>query len=552
MNPSRRGTRPPLLSRIAVRILAFNLLLVFLPVAAFLYLDTYERQLLASLEHALVQQGRVLAAALSGHGELGGEAAVDVLRELRQQHEARLRVVGPDGRLLADSSRLQTAAEPSGPLFRRGSAEAATDDPLLRPLYRLASFPIRLYRRLFAPPEPPYGSGDFYSNSGTLLGPEVREALAGRYGAATRISAGGQRSVTLYSALPVRAGGRVVGAVLVSQSTFRILQDLYELRLQAFVIFLVSLAAAVLLSLVAATTISAPLERLRRQAGEILDRRGRLRAHFRVPRRRDEIGALARALRELTGRLETHLDAAESFAADLSHELKNPLASIRAAAELVPQAGAPAEQARFLEMIQREVARLENLLARVREIAWLDARLDEEESEEVDLLNLAERVALGLRMRGTGGPGIRILPATPGSTAVWVRAAPDRLAQVLENLFDNAVSFAPADSDVEVQVTRAEDEFVLAVQDRGPGIPPEHLKRVFDRFFSYRPDPPEPPAGRRTDGSRAEHPGLGLAIVKAIVERYGGRVRVENREGGGARFEMRLPAEERRTFTGPA
>jgi two-component system sensor histidine kinase ChvG len=541
VRPDRTARRPPLLSRIAVRLLAFNVLVVFLPVAAFLYLDTYERQLLRALEHALVQQARVLAAGLSGRGELDPRTAAAPLIELRRQQEARIRVLDFDGRVLADSSRLGPTAAPEEPTVRPGGYEAAEPEPLLRPMYRLASLPIRLYRRLFAPPEPPLEPGN-------VFGSEVREALAGRYGAATRISAGGQRSVTLYSAVPVWNGGRVVGAVLVSQSTYRILRDLYELRLQVFAIFLASLGAAVLLSLVASTTIAVPLERLRRQAGQILDRRGRLRSHFRVPRRRDEIGALARALRELTGRLEAHLAAAESFAADLSHELKNPLASIRAAAELVPQAGTPVEQARFLEMIQKEVARLESLLARVREIAWLDARLDEEEAEEVDLRELVEHVVESLRLRTPGGPAIRITPATspPGSVAWRVRAAPARLAQVLENLFDNAVGFTPAGSEVEAQVTCAGAEVVLRVEDRGPGIPPEHLHRVFDRFFSYRPEHLE------MEGVRYEHPGLGLAIVKAIVERYGGSVRAENREGGGARFEVRLPAKGHSSATAPA
>jgi two-component system sensor histidine kinase ChvG len=527
-----------------VRLLAFNLLLVFLPVAGFLYLDTYERQLLRSLEHALAQQARVLAACLSGRGPLAPANAAAPLRELRRQHEARFRIVDPEGRLLADSSRLghsQATPAPRESPAPAAPAAAPARDAASRSLYRLASFPIRLARRLFAPPEPPYESGEFYSGADTLRGEELATALAGGYGAATRISAGGQRSVTLYSAVPVLDRGAVAGAVLVSQSTYRILRDLYELRLRVFQIFLISVIAAVALSLLAGTTIARPLARLRRQAGEILDGRGRLRGLFRAPARRDEIGELARALRELTRRLEAQLGFGESFAADLSHELKNPLASIRAAAELAPAAG-PEERARFLGVIQQEVARLEALLGRLREIAWIDARLEEEPRERLDLAEMAARCVESLRLRRPALPGFRVLATTP----VTVRLAPHRLLQVLENLLDNAASFAPVGSEVEVTVARESPWAVLRVADRGPGIPPEHLMRIFDRFFSYRA---AADVGRAANAAaptdpRAEHPGLGLAIVKAIVEGYGGTVRAANREGGGgAVFEVRLPAE---------
>jgi two-component system sensor histidine kinase ChvG len=335
----------------------------------------------------------------------------------------------------------------------------------------------------------------------------------------------------------------VAGAVLVSQSTYRILRDLYELRLRIFEIFLISVAAAVVLSLVAGTTIVQPLTRLRRQAGQILDGRGRLRGHFRLPARRDEIGELARALRELTRRLEAQLAFGESFAADLSHELKNPLASIRAAAELI-QAAPAGERARFLGVIQQEVARLEALLARVREIAWIDARLEEEPRNRLDAAELAQRCVESLRLRRPELPAFRVAAPT-GASRPFVRLAPHRLLQVIENLLDNAASFAPPGSEVEVAARREGPWALLRVADRGPGIPPEHLRRIFDRFFSYRPAA----AGAKSEaapanapGPRLEHPGLGLAIVKSIVEGYGGTVLASNREGGGAVFEVRLPA----------
>ena len=195
-------------SRITVRLLAFNVLIVFLPVAALLYLDTYEQQLLRALEHALVQQGRILASALAGQNPLQADSAQKLLQQLEQRHEARLRILNPQGRLLADSSRLGPHRD------EVTEAEQNAEDVVpaeQRLLYRIATYPVRLYRRLFRPPEPPLESAGFYINTSILLGPEIQEALEGRYGAMTRISTGGQRSVTLYSAIPIRSGGSVLG-----------------------------------------------------------------------------------------------------------------------------------------------------------------------------------------------------------------------------------------------------------------------------------------------------------------------------------------------------
>jgi two-component system sensor histidine kinase ChvG len=533
-------------SRISVRLLAFNLLIVFLPVAALLYLDTYEQQLLRSLEHALVQQGRILAAALAGQNPLQPYGAQKFLQQLEQRHEARLRILDPQGRLLADSARLGPRSE------EITTAEQNTEDVIpaeQRPLYRIATYPVQVYRRLFYPPEPPLESAEFYINTDVLLGPEIQEALEGRYGAMTRISTGGQRSVTLYSAIPIRSEGTLVGAVLVSQSTYRILRDLYELRLEIFTVFLVSLAAAVALSLLASTTIAAPVRKLRRQAREILDHRGRLRGHIRFNRRRDEIGDLSRSLEEMTRKLQDHIEFVESFASDISHEFKNPLASIRSAGEMTAQAKSGEDRNRFLALIQKEVARMEHLLGAVREISLLDTRLEEEERVSVEVGQILKRIVEARRLRG----GSRIpVSISEHSGGISVTMAPERLAQVLENLLENALSFSPPDGEVRIDLFRDRDRGVIVFEDDGPGIPEQHLEKIFDRFFSYRNDD----APKASSDSTESHLGLGLAIVKAIVEGYGGSVNAENRavEGarlrgsrlggsgpGGSRFEVRLP-----------
>jgi two-component system sensor histidine kinase ChvG len=532
-------------SRITVRLLTFNVLLVFLPVAALLYLDTYERQLLRSLEHALVQQGRILASALSGNSPLQAEKAQRILRGLEQRHEARLRVVDAGGRLLADSSRLDAGADRPSATEQGGEEQdhAAASRPAgQRPLYRLATLPVQMYRRLLGPPAPPLESAEYYVGADRLLGPEIRDALRGRYGAATRISTGGQRSVTLYSAIPVRSGQSVVGAVLISQSTYRILQDLYELRLEIFTVFLLSLAVAVALSLLSSITIAAPVRRLRRQAQQILDHRGRLRGHMRFNRRRDEIGDLSRSLEEMTRKLEGHIQFVESFASDLSHELRNPLASIRSAAEMCAQAPDAGQRRRLMTLVQKEVARMLHLLGAVREVSLLDARLQEEERSSVEVGGVLGQVVEARRLRAAFSQRVEIVQGD----ALSVSMAPARLVQVLENLLDNALSFAC--TQVRIELYRDKDLAVILFEDDGPGIPQAHRQRIFDRFFSYRCE--AIPAG--SDDSEA-HLGLGLAIVKAIVEGYGGTVEAGGGGVAGNRLEgaclaVRLPAAGRNVF----
>jgi two-component system sensor histidine kinase ChvG len=531
-------------SRIAVRLLAFNFLIVFLPIAGLLYLDTYEKQLLRSLEHALVQQGRILASALSGENPLQADSARRILLELEQRQEARLRVLDQEGRLLADSSRLGPRSDQSG-LERPIAASRVPEEvnpgspsAQQRLLYRIAIYPVQLYRRVFSPPQPPLESAEFYVNTDTLLGSEILEALSGRYGAATRISTGGQRSVTLYSAIPVRSGESVVGAVLVSQSTYRILRDLYELRLEIFTVFLISLAAAVALSLLASTTIASPVRKLRRQAREILDHRGRLRGQFRFNRRRDEIGDLSRSLEEMTRKLRGHLDFVESFASDISHEFRNPLASIRSAAEMSARTDSREDRDRFLALIQKEVGRMQHLLGAVREISLLDAQLEDETRSSVEVGQILRQVVEARRLRGGLSRPMRLIE---NSGPLVVTMAPERLIQIFENLLENALSFA--DTEVRIELSRIRGYGIISFEDDGPGIPEQHLEKIFDRFFTYRPDENSSDAG----DSPGHHLGLGLAIVKAIAEGYGGRVEAGNGCPGdgqlkGARIEVRIPS----------
>lgn len=496
------------LSQIAVRLLLFNVLLVFLPMAGLFSLRTVERQLLDLQERSMVQQGRLAAAALAAEPSLRAEAAKGLVQRLSGRSEARIRVIDPMGSVVADSASRVSAPQPiEESEYRMPNIESRD-----RLLYRVGAWLWRVFN--VARGESSERPVSRSSTPDPSPRDVVRRALDGRYGASLRESAG-QRSLTLYSALPIRAGGEgeVIGAVLVSQSTSRILRALWRVRLNLVEVFALSLVVAIVLSLLMSATIARPLIRLRNEADDLLDHRGRLRGTFRGSKRADEIGDLTRALELLTARLERHLAFVESFSADVSHEFKNPLASIRTAAELLAHTDDPAQREQLATMIDKEVARLGRLLRGVREVSKVDAAVDTETAGPVDLHAIVAELWPDAKM-----------PAHP----VIVTASEDRLVQALRNVIENAVSFSPQ---VHVSVGQQNGFAVVHVEDEGPGIPPEHLERVFDRFFTFRPQ----------DDTRRDHDGLGLAIARAIVEAYGGTISASNRTPHGARFEVRLP-----------
>ena len=516
------------LSRIGRRLLAFNLLVVFLPVAGILYLDVYERELLQTQERGMVQQARLVAAALGSDDSVAGDEAMALLRRLGRRGDSRIRVYDVRGTLLADSLDVPVERQERNAAVDGRSSGGGVRQRLL---YRLGAWLVqarvagnRLAEVILTPaPEernPPVVR--------TETPPEVQAALRGRYGAATRPTPG-QRSLSLNSAVPLRSNGQVVGAVLVSQSTYRILGALYAVRLRVFQIVVASLLAAALITIVLSASIVRPLVRLRHAASVLGDGLSPVAVTFPGTARRDEIGDLARALEELTRRLDAHVRLLESFAADVAHEFKNPLASIRTAAEMLADAPRDSDRRRFAAMLNRDVDRLERLVSGVRELARIDAQLAHEDVAPVDVGALVHDIVSGLRLTTACPIELRV---TGPETSLPVVASHERLAQVLENLLGNACSFAPPGTAVTVLVGEVDGQCRIAVEDLGPGVPTEHLGRIFDRFFTYRP--------AETPGRR-DHAGLGLAIARAIAEGYGGSITAANRPDGGARFEVRLP-----------
>lgn len=541
--------KPLIRGPVALRLFLFNSLLIFVPVAGFLSFKAYETALLEKLEHALVQEARVLAAWLS-EGPVTGPRAHGVVARLEKRHTSRIRIIGADQRLLADSSSpdilpqapqekmavttgldrsayTEEAYPPDTQETGSSTAPAATRiaqrDPQTTLIYRILSIPVRLWRSWFQAPRPPLNVVDWYSGRDLMDGPEVLAALEGRYGAMTRVSGGGQSSVTLYSAVPILGPEGPIGVVLVSQSSWRILGDLYALRLDVGKIFLYSLAIAILVSILMALTISRPLALLERQARQ-LDVSPQPMATFTGSGRNDETDTLARALNELVSRLGERIGWASRFAADTSHELRNPIAGIQAQAELLGEHRDPDIRLRA-QTIASACERMNATIRGLRALALL---------EKTD--GILEGPDLAAAVRDCAehcGRGRIDLSIDPGIDHSVIHSSRNFIEMALSNLIDNALSFSPPESRISVLLARQHSKLILSVQNSGPGIPENKRESVFERFRSERHDDVE-----------HRHSGLGLAIVRAVAEQAGGRAWAANlpeREGPGVTISMEFP-----------
>jgi two-component system sensor histidine kinase ChvG len=499
---------PRFLARISLRLMLFNILVVFLPIAGVLFLGSYEKTMEQMQIESMERQAWLVLSATQD-----GRDVAPILHQLRPS-DGRIRIVAPDGRVLADSGPLTDTMPGETPAQRNW-------------LYRLgaAIVPNGLRRRIR--PTPPLASSDDYERSPILRGPEVQNALVGTISSEKRMASDPDHTVTLYLGMPVYKNHEVTSVIVVSQTTDEIRAAIHKGRLAIFRVFLISFVVAMVLTMLVSTTIVQPIRQLRKDAHEILDASGRLRGRFKGSKKRDEIGDLARSLERLSRRLEERQKETESFASDISHEFKNPLASIRAAVEMLGETSSADDRTRFVRIAESEIARMERLLSQVRDLTRLDRTIAVEEKTEVDVAALLREVVAAFAMRERGRVTFEVDVAEP----LTVNASRDRLVQLFSNLIENADSFAPHDTSIDITGRKIENRVVVSVADRGFGIPPENMSRIFDRFFTWRP---EETSGR--------HAGLGLAIVRAIVGAYGGTVTAANRPDGGAVFEVRLPA----------
>lgn len=533
---------------ISIQISIFLLILIFIPIASMMALHTYENQQLSMMESSNVQQGRLVAASLFCTEKISSDEAVALLKNMDGNFDARIRVLDKSGALIADSSTVENDFENENSQTAQTqlsvremnydsavnkNSEKSNSDASENFIYRLLSIPVRIYRSYFKRPYAlKYDSAEFYINKNIYDGEEVLAALEGRYGSATRISYGGQRSVTLYSALPVyNSLKEVCGVVLVSKSTYKILLNLYELRLDLGKIFLWSLGALFLIALFLNFRISYPLKKLSRQTVECADKKGTVRFEdFTGKKRRDEIGQLSRSFSELVKKLNKRIHFADAFSADISHEFKNPLAAIRNCADILGNPKIPENQKEeFRQAISEEVSRLEQLLNGIRTISKLDA--SEEENEFYLPVNVCLENTLNRLKKSY--PQTRIdFNSSEKTSGVKLNLAEEPFVRMVENFVDNAASFGDRiiiSSDVtENKKTKF---YSLSVEDNGKGIEPEEIEKIFNRFYS-----------NRTDSEKQNHSGLGLSIVKAVVENSEGKILVEKSTVlGGAKFTVLFP-----------
>ena len=548
-------------SSLTRRIVFLNITGLLALVMGILYLSQFRAGLIEARVQSMRVQGEIIAAAIAAQSSIetntisvsperlmelpagqsygpadDGLSVIDfsinpervgpLLQRLVSPTRTRARVYDRDGSLLVDTRRFDRADD----VFRADLPPIDAQQPKFfeRAWIALRSWlgrgDLPLYREL------PDGKGY----------PEVALALAGNSPSIVRVNDRGEVIVSV--SVPVKRSNVVRGALLFSTQRGDIDHMVEAERTAVFKVFLVAAGVMVVLSVFLAGTIADPVRRLAAGADSV---RRRIRSRVEIPdftHRRDEIGHLSGALREMTNALYTRIEAIESFAADLAHELKNPLTSLRSAVETLPLAKTEHSRARLLAVIEHDVRRLDRLISDVSDASRLDAELQRQEAAPVDLVRLLNTVlTIANEVRGENNVSVT-LTCEGDARTLTVPGHDSRLAQVFNNLIDNARSFSPEGGTVRIACRRRRDQVTIVVDDDGPGIRPDALEKIFARFYTDRPEQ-----------GFGQNSGLGLSISRQIVEAHGGRIRAENRvglaAGGigeptilGARFVIRLPA----------
>lgn len=553
-------------SSLTRRILFLNLAGLLVLVFGILYLNQFREGLIDARVESLLTQGEIIAGAIAGSatvetnsitidpekllelqaGEsiapnsldenldfpINPERVAPVLRRLISPTRTRARIYDGEANLILDSRYLYS----SGQVLRYDLPPVAPEEEGLFGSVGNVVNRMLQQRNLPTYREEPGGDGSIY--------PEVVNALTGGRGAVVRVTDQGELIVSV--AVPVQRFRAVLGVLLLSTQAGDIDKIVHAERLAIVRIFAVAATVSIVLSLLLASTIGNPLRRL--SAAAVRVKRG-ARAREEIPDfsdRQDEIGNLSVALRDMTNALYDRMDAIERFAADVSHELKNPLTSLRSAVETLPLARTPENKERLLEIIQHDVRRLDRLISDISDASRLDAELARQDASRVDMVKLlTELVELARHAHANAKPvridlSVKLEPSQ--RNAAIVHGHDLRLGQVVTNLIENARSFVPEqDGRILVTIDRKGDWYRITVEDNGPGIQAEDIDRIFERFYTDRP------AGE----DFGQNSGLGLSISRQIVEVHGGSLTAENMrdaEDGpikGARFLIRLPAEHR-------
>ncbi|WP_434711731.1 stimulus-sensing domain-containing protein [Rhizobium sp. YTUHZ045] len=549
-------------SSLTRRILFFNLVALVVLVGGILYLNQFREGLIDARAESLLTQGEIIAGAVSASASvdtnsitidpqkllelqagqsitpvpndedlefpIDPEKVAPVLRRLISPTRTRARIFDADANLLLDSRHLYSRGQVLRFDLPPVEEEKQTWSDWFATLFNKALQPgnLPLYK------EAPGGDGSIY--------PEVMNALTGVRGAVVRTTEKGELIVSV--AVPIQRFRAVLGVLLLSTQAGDIDNIVHAERLAIMRVFGVATLVNVLLSLVLSSTIANPLRRL--SAAAIRVRRG-AKTREQIPdfsARQDEIGNLSIALREMTTALYDRIDAIESFAADVSHELKNPLTSLRSAVETLPLAKSEDSKKRLLDVIQHDVRRLDRLISDISDASRLDAELARVDAASIDMeVLLRDLIDVSRQIRGSKKQ-VQIdyvVERKPNIKTRFVVNGHDlRIGQIVTNLIENARSFVPEkDGKIIVRLMRTRSRCVTTIEDNGPGIQAENIDRIFERFYTDRPE---------SEGF-GQNSGLGLSISRQIAEAHGGSLRAENitdAETGqvlGARFILALP-----------
>ena len=507
---------------LASRILAVNVFAILALTGSIFYLDSFRERLIEQ-RRAEMRNAAVLIAGFMA--EASPRRLPAIAARYGRIGAARLRVYGRDGAPIADSWRA------TGPTFE---LRDPADDPFRREVARFLDRVIEAagsFPHLSAYAEPAVDRASAWPEvaAASTTG-VVRDTMrAAPDGIVVISTAAPLPAASAGVPFPAGSGGPPFAAVQLTRDSRDITSLVRQERAAVFYVFLFVLAASLLLSTYLASTIVRPLRRLAEAALRV--RLGRAR-DVTVPRfnqRRDEIGQLARALSDMTLTLRDRIDATEAFAADVAHEIKNPLASLSSAVDTFGRVSDPGLQAQLLDVIRADVGRIDRLITDIADASRLDAELSRSRFEPLDLAAEVGRLVAGYATAGLPR-GVTVAFAGGGPARVWGDAG--RLAQVARNLIDNAASFAPPGGVVAVAVARRGRDVVLTVDDDGPGVPADNRDDIFRRFYSERP----------ANEDFGRHSGLGLAIARTIVDAHDGTIAVEDRPTGGARFVVTLAA----------
>lgn len=538
--PAQPDFRHKRLSPLTRRILAVNMMPILVLVVGLLYLDEYRATLVDQALESLHTQGQMFAAALaegavfedafeSGPDDeppIDLDVARNMVRRLAAPADIRARLFSHEGFLLADS---RTLYGPSGEI----EVEELQPPKPKADFARFVRKAIDRFKKAFDQESrlPRYRESHPQSVRDYV---EALEALDGNASEMVRLNPEG--GMMLSVAVPVQRFKQVVGALLLTKDSREMEESLLQVRLNILEMTALALTVTILLSLYLASTIARPVRRLALAAERVRKGHGRRPDIPRFPRRNDEISELAHALADMTEALWARMDAIESFAADVAHEIKNPLTSLRSAVETVSLVSDPEKKARLMAIIVDDVGRLDRLISDISDASRLDAELSRAEAKTVPLAQLLQTL-LDIQQTTAKENGPRFSLSLPDDDPLAVSGIESRLAQVMRNLIANAVSFSPQGGVIAIAARRQDGMIEVSVEDEGPGIPEGKNEAIFDRFYSERPE------GEKF----GTHSGLGLAISRQIVTAHQGTIFAQNREDGqgrrlGARFVMTLPA----------